>query len=143
MFNVKNHDLIDSSKCYDSIRAIRWPDGPQCPHCLARDVIKRGFDNTESERQRYSCNQCRKRFDDLTNTVFSGHQASKNLDRLPLFDGLKPVQSSDCSRAFSYNKDDVHLLAEKSNATKFMWLLATKAIQYAVKKRAIWPKKSP
>ena len=58
MFNVKIHDLIDSSKCYEAVRTIRWPDGPQCPHCFHTDVIKRGFDDTESDRQRYSCNQC-------------------------------------------------------------------------------------
>ncbi len=71
MLNIQN--LIDDAKCYEAVREIRWPDGVQCPHCHHSDVNKRGFDETEIHRQKYSCNHCHRRFDDLTNTVFSGH----------------------------------------------------------------------
>ena len=35
--------------------------------------VRRGCDEKEPCRQRYECNQCQKRFDDLTGTVFAGH----------------------------------------------------------------------
>jgi transposase-like protein len=69
--NIKN--LIDDVQCYQTVRALRWPDGIACPSCESKQVIKRGFDDTEPARQRYECHDCHTRFDDLTDTVFAGH----------------------------------------------------------------------
>ena len=69
--NIQN--LIDDARCYQAVRDLRWPGKTFCPHCNADDIIKRGKDDTEPHKQRYECKQCEKRFDDLTNTVFSGH----------------------------------------------------------------------
>jgi transposase-like protein len=69
--NIKN--LIDDSQCYQTIRKLRWPDGITCPSCQSTQVIKRGFDDTESARQRYECTGCHTRFDDRTDTIFAGH----------------------------------------------------------------------
>jgi transposase-like protein len=69
--NIKN--LIDEVQCYQTVRALRWPDGIACPSCQSTHVIKRGFDDTEPARQRYECHDCDKRFDDLTDTIFAGH----------------------------------------------------------------------
>jgi transposase-like protein len=44
-----------------------------CPHCGAGDVTQQGRDETQPERQRYRCQACQTKFDDLTGTVFSGH----------------------------------------------------------------------
>lgn len=65
--------LIDDSKCYKTVREMRWPQGVRCPHCDSGDILKQGFDEKEKARQRYSCNGCTRKFDDLTNTVFAGH----------------------------------------------------------------------
>jgi transposase-like protein len=43
------------------------------PSCASTHVIKRGFDDTASARQRYECHDCHQRFDDLTETIFAGH----------------------------------------------------------------------
>ena len=51
---------------------VGQPQGAVCPHCGVKDVIKRGKDEVEAERQRYQCKGCGKRFDDLTGTVFEG-----------------------------------------------------------------------
>ena len=56
--------LIDEVQCYQTVRDIRWPDGIACPSCQSKHVIKRGFDDTESARQRYECHDCDQRFDD-------------------------------------------------------------------------------
>jgi transposase-like protein len=69
--NIKN--VIAEAQCYDSVRELRWPEGRQCPFWDAKRVIKRGFDENEPARQRYECNVCGKRFDDLTGTIFAGH----------------------------------------------------------------------
>ncbi len=71
MVNIR--DLIDDAKCFETVRALRWPDGVSCPHCSSATVIKDGKDDTQPQRQRYLCQGCRKRFDDLTGTIFAGH----------------------------------------------------------------------
>src|SRR3954454_1935236 len=71
MVNIQ--DLIDDAKCYETVRTMRWPDGVSCPHCSSASVIRDGRDDTEPQRQRYLCHACRRRFDDLTGTIFAGH----------------------------------------------------------------------
>ena len=66
--------LIDDVQCYQTVRELRWPDGIACPSCQSKHVIKRGCDDTEPARQRYECHDCAARFDDLTDTIFAGHQ---------------------------------------------------------------------
>ena len=66
-------DLIDDAKCFQTIRDMRWPDLVTCPRCSSEAVIKDGRDETQAHRQRYLCHGCRKRFDDLTGTIFAGH----------------------------------------------------------------------
>jgi transposase-like protein len=70
---VNTRDLIDHAKCYETVRDLRWPDGLVCPHCSSASVVKDGRDDTEPHRQRYLCHGCRRRFDDLTGTIFAGH----------------------------------------------------------------------
>jgi hypothetical protein len=46
--------LVDDAQCAQTIRERRWPAGVPCPPCASTQVIQRGFDDTESARQRYS-----------------------------------------------------------------------------------------
>ena len=67
--------LIDNAKCYELIRQHRWPDGVCCTQCGSANVVKRGKDETQVERQRYRCKDCKHHFDDLSDSVFAGrHQ---------------------------------------------------------------------
>jgi transposase-like protein len=70
---VNLSSLIDDAKCYALVRQQRWPDGVRCPACGGATVIRHGRDDTQEERQRYRCKDCRVRFDDLTGTVLAGH----------------------------------------------------------------------
>src|ERR1700751_796783 len=70
--NIKN--LVDALQCYRTVRELRWPDGVECPSCQSTQVIKRGFDDTEPARQCDACTDCHTRVDDLTDTIFAGHQ---------------------------------------------------------------------
>ena len=67
--NIKH--LMDDAQCYDTVRELRWPDGRRCPFCDSKRIIRRGFDDKEPARQRYECKDCKKRFDDLTGTIFA------------------------------------------------------------------------
>src|SRR3954453_2877901 len=72
---VSLSSLIDDAKCYALVRQQRWPDGVRCPACGGATVIRHGRDDTQEQRQRYRCRDCRVRFDDLTGTVLAGrHQ---------------------------------------------------------------------
>ena len=71
MLNIQN--LIDEGKCFETVRQMRWPDGVICPRCSSPQVTKQGSDETQPARQKYECSACRRRFDDLTGTIFAGH----------------------------------------------------------------------
>jgi transposase-like protein len=70
---VSLSSLIDDAKCYALVRQQRWPDGVRCPACGSATVIRHGHDDTQEQRQRYRCKDCRTRFDDLTGTALAGH----------------------------------------------------------------------
>ena len=65
--------LISDDQCYEAVRQLRWPEGVRCPHCGGTEIIKRGKDEAQPERQKYACKGCERRFDDLTGTIFAGH----------------------------------------------------------------------
>lgn len=65
--------LLNEGRCYEEVRKLRWPNQIRCPHCASESIVKNGHPNKQSARQRYQCQGCGKRFDDLTGTVFSGH----------------------------------------------------------------------
>ena len=49
---------IDDGQCSQTVRALRWPEGIACPSCPCKQIIKRGFDDTELARQRYERTAC-------------------------------------------------------------------------------------
>ena len=64
---------IDDAKCHAPVRQRRRPDGVRRPACGGATVIRHGHDDTRERRQRYRCDECRARLDDLTGTVLAGH----------------------------------------------------------------------
>ena len=100
--------LIDDVQCYQTVRELRWPDGVACPSCESKEVIKRGFDDTEPARQRYECHNCNQRFDDLTDTIFAGHHQPLKVWILCLyFMGLN-LSNEQIARELSLNKSDAY-----------------------------------
>ena len=71
MINIQ--DLISDVQCYATIRRLRWPDGVCCVDCKSTEVKRNGHKADEPACQKYTCKKCDKHFDDLTDTVFSGH----------------------------------------------------------------------
>jgi transposase-like protein len=74
MINIAN--IIDPQKCYEEIRKVRWKDGVICLNCESNEVKKSGFNFQNKHQQHYKCKVCKKKFDDLTETVFSKHNLS-------------------------------------------------------------------
>src|SRR5262245_1439237 len=103
--NIKR--LIDDVQCYQTVRALRWPDGVARPSCASQHVIKRGFDDTESARQRYACHDCDTRFDDLTDPIFAGHHQPLKVWVLCLYVMGLNVSNEQIGQAWALNGSDV------------------------------------
>ena len=65
--------LLDDATCFALVRQHRWPEGVRCPGCGSDAVVRNGHDDTQPHRQRYRCQACALRFDDLSGTVLAGH----------------------------------------------------------------------
>jgi transposase-like protein len=103
--------LIDDAKCYELIRHYRWPDGVRCTRCSSATVIRHGHDETQRDRQRYRCQDCGARFDDLTGTVLAGHHQPLRAWILCLyFMGLN-LSNQQIAQELGLNDDDVHDMA--------------------------------
>ena len=101
-------NLIDDAKCYTLVRQFRWPDGVICPHCESKTINKRGKDETQLERQRYSCQDCGKQFDDLTDSIFAKrHQPLKIWVACLYLMGLN-LSNQQLSQELGLHRDDVH-----------------------------------
>ena len=77
-----------------------------CPHCHSPQVTKQGHDESQPERQKYECTVCRKRFDDLTGTIFAGHHYPLRVWMLCLyFMGLN-LSNEQIAHELDLNSDD-------------------------------------
>ena len=104
---LKINRLISDESCYETVRGMRWPDGVCCPHCDSSSIIKRGKDEVEKHRQRYECLGCKKRFDDLTDTLFaSHHQPLKQWILCLYFMGLN-LSNKQISQELGLDRTDV------------------------------------
>ena len=111
MVNIRY--AIDHAKCYETVRTVRWPEGVVCPHHSSDSVIKDGKDETEPQRQRYLCHGCRRRFDNLTGTIFAGHHEPLQTGIICLyFMGLN-LSSLQIAKELEMNKGDVRATVQQ------------------------------
>lgn len=102
--------LIDATKCYETVRQMRWPEGVPCLHCASQPVTKRGREETQPERQRYQCAAWGRQVDDLTGTIFAGHPHPLRTWILCLYLlGLK-LSHQQSAQELDLNKDEVQEL---------------------------------
>ena len=111
MVNIQ--DLIDDAKCYETVRTMRWPDGVMCPHCSSDAVIKNGRDETQPHRQRYECHACRRRFDDLTGTIFADHRQPLRTWITCLYLMGLNLSGLQIAKELDLNKDDVRAMIQQ------------------------------
>lgn len=104
--NLQN--LMDDAKCFQTVRQMRWPDGVRCPHCDSERITRQGHDETQPQRQRYRCEACRRKFDDLTDTIFAGHHQPLARWILCLYLMGLNLSNRQIAQELGLNKDDVH-----------------------------------
>ena len=54
----------DEQVCIDAVAKMRWPDGPQCPACLAKEPY---YLKTQ---KRFKCRECRRQFSVKLGSIF-------------------------------------------------------------------------
>jgi transposase-like protein len=108
--------LIDEQKCYEIVRQLRWPEGVTCSKCDAKHVVKRGFDETQSYRQRYQCQTCHARFDDLSDTIFAGHHQPLQTWILCLYLMGLNLSTHQIAAELDLNKDDAQQMTSQLRA---------------------------
>jgi transposase-like protein len=109
---VNLSSLIDDAKCYALVRQQRWPEGVRCPACGGATVIRHGRDDTQEQRQRYRCDDCRSRFDDLTGTVLAGrHRPPRVWVLCPYLMGLN-LSNRQIAQELDLAETDVQAMTE-------------------------------
>jgi transposase-like protein len=113
---------------------LKWPGKVFCPHCNSDDIIKRDKDDTAPHKQRYECKKCCKRFDDLTNTVFSGHhQPLKTWIIFLYFLGLN-LSTDQIAKELNLDRNDAHYMANEIEYDEVYVVAGHKGNPAAVKK---------
>lgn len=106
-------DLIDPKKCYALIRHLRWAETVTCPKCGSHQVVKRGFDEVHSDRQRYQCKGCSARFDDLSDTIFAGHHQPLGVWIICLYLMGLNLSNRQIAQELDLNKDDTQQMTSQ------------------------------
>ena len=76
-------------------------------------VIKRGFDDTQSDRQRYQCKKCQGCFDDLSDTIFAGHHQPLGVWIFCLYLMGLNLSNHQISDELDLNKDDTQQMTSQ------------------------------
>jgi transposase-like protein len=103
--------LLDDTKCYETVRGLRWHEGEACPECKSLHISKQGRDTTQPARRKYACKDCGRHFDDLTGTIFAGrHQPLVAWIGCLYLMGLN-LSNCQIAQELDLNEDDVHRMA--------------------------------
>lgn len=103
--------ILDDTKCYETLRELRWPEGVFCVDCRSLHISKQGRDTTQPARQKYCCKTCGRHFDDLTGTIFaSRHQPLVAWIGCLYLMGLN-LSNRQIAQELGLNEDDTHRMA--------------------------------
>ena len=58
--------FADEQVCIDTVAAMRWPRGPECPACLMPAIRQHWLKN----QKRWQCRDCGKQYSVKVNTIF-------------------------------------------------------------------------
>ena len=111
MINLQH--LLDDAKCYEAVRQLRWPDGVCCPHCGAAAITQQGRDPMQPAQQKYRCERCHRRFDDLTGTVLGGHHQPLQVWILCFYWMGLNLSNRQIAQELELNADDVQPMTEQ------------------------------
>ncbi len=104
---------MDDSKRFAFVRQHCWPEGVCGPGCGNSAVIQDRCNGTHPHRQRYRCEACASRFDDLTGTVLAGHHQPLRVWVLCLyFMGLN-LSNRQIAKELGHCGSDVQVMTER------------------------------
>jgi transposase-like protein len=102
---------MDDAEAFGTFQAIRWPDGPYCPHCGVVKVY------TLAETPvRWKCSGCRRKFSITSGTLFHGRKLPirEYLAVIALFcNGVKGVAALRMARDMNINPKSAFVLLHK------------------------------
>ena len=75
--DLTNPIYTESEKAREHMEAIRWPDGPYCPHCGCSGNITK-LSGKSTRPGVYKCNDCKNPFTVTVGTVFERSKVSLN-----------------------------------------------------------------
>src|SRR5215218_1206204 len=105
--------LMDDAKCFALVRQRRWPEGVRCPGCGSDAVIRDGRDDAQPDRQRYRCQACAGRFDDLTGTALAGRHQPLRVWVLCLYVMGLNLSNRQIAAELGLNASDVQAMTEQ------------------------------
>ena len=68
--------FADQQVCIDTVAALRWPNGPVCPHCGESE--RKAYRLKNQKRRLYKCAACRKQFTVTVGTIFESSHVPLN-----------------------------------------------------------------
>ena len=89
------------------------PDGVHCPACHSGAVVRDGCDEAQRSRQRYRCEDCGGRFDDLTATALAGHHQPLRVRILCLYLMGLNLPNRQIAQELGLSGSDVQLMTEQ------------------------------
>lgn len=106
LFRIR--DIVDDRLCYEKVRELRWSEGVFCPHCESKSYKRHGSHNSCKDRYRYQCKNCKRYFDDLTNTIFQGHHQPLKVWIICLYLMGLNLSNNQISKELGLNESDAH-----------------------------------
>jgi len=76
--NLENPIFTDTDKAREFLEAVRWPNGPICPHCGSVEGNHR-LEGKASRPGLYQCNACHGQFSVTVGTVFERSKIKLNI----------------------------------------------------------------
>jgi len=70
--DLANPIYQDEDKAREYLEALRWPDGPVCPHCDTRSERVTKLKGTKHRPGLYQCNACKGQFTVTVGTLYEG-----------------------------------------------------------------------
>jgi transposase-like protein len=120
------HHLFNIAQCHAYIHTLRWKDRPlQCPRCQSHNVGPWGAYHYQPGLKRYRCKEkeCKRTFNDLTNTLL--HQSKRSLASWILATFLLCLS---CSSRRIARELGLHI----SISYRWCWWLRNTALSYAI-----------
>lgn len=118
------HELINEEKCQSYLHQLRWKDRKlKCPHCHSLNIGSWGKYHRRPGLKRYRCKDCKRTFNDLTNTMLSGTKLSLHFLVFTTF-----LLCLSCSSRRICRELGVHV----RTAFHWCWWLRNVAISYEV-----------